>query len=426
MTNLANTNETIEEVAPGVFQLKIPMPGNRLGFTLPYVVTGPDSRFMIDTGLQSKEGVDAINDQLVGQLGIKPDSIDLILLTHNHPDHTGLVQEVKKLTGARTAMHRIDWESNPFRDRTSQRSEASSNRSGHPDPQGHGDRPNADDHGGRDRRAEGMAVMRDWYVRHGVPAEELEGDMMRRRRDRDQRNNSSETAHGSNGGHAEAESHPHGARSGDNRHGGGAHEERPNGERSGGWHPHGSVFEPDVLLEGGETFSTGDATLQTVWTPGHTPGHVCFFDRENRMIFTGDHILPVITSNVSTRMATDDDPLGDYLDSIDKLRELDVGLVLPAHQHHFTDLGKRLGELDAHHDRRLGAVLAACAGPGSTGYEVASKVPWDVGSWDEMDHFLRRAALGETLSHLEYLRRRDRVRRFRDDPHARWTTQPTD
>jgi glyoxylase-like metal-dependent hydrolase (beta-lactamase superfamily II) len=423
MTNLANTNETIQEVAPGVFQLKIPMPGNRLGFTLPYVVTGPDSRFMIDTGLQSKEGVDAINDQLVGQLGIQPNSIDLILLTHNHPDHTGLVQEVRKLTGARTAMHRIDWESNPFRNRSSQASEGSPNGLGNPGDPNHADQTNTDDYSDRDRRAEGMAVMRDWYIRHGVPAEEMEGDMMRRRPGRDEPDDASESAHGSNDGHAE--SHPHGTRSGSSAHRGGAQGERHDGERSGGWNPHGSNFEPDVLLEGGETFSTGNATLQAVWTPGHTPGHVCFFDRENRMIFTGDHILPVITSNVSTRMATEDDPLGDYLDSIDKLRELDVALVLPAHQHHFTDLGKRLGELDAHHDKRLGAVLAACAGPGSTGYEVASKVPWDVGTWNEMDQFLRRAALGETLSHLEYLRRRGRVRRFRDDPHARWTTQPT-
>ncbi|MDP7619030.1 MAG: MBL fold metallo-hydrolase, partial [Dehalococcoidia bacterium] len=328
MTNLANTNETIQEVAPGVFQLKIPMPGNRLGFTLPYVVTGPDSRFMIDTGLQSKEGVDAINDQLVGQLGIQPNSIDLILLTHNHPDHTGLVQEVQTLTGARTAMHRIDWESNPFRNRSSQGSEGSPNGSGHPGNPDHADQTNMDDHGGRDRRAEGMAVMRDWYIRHGVPAEEMEGDMMRRRPGRDEPDDASESAHGSNDGHAE--SHPHGTRSGSSAHRGGAQGERHDGERSGGWNPHGSNFEPDVLLEGGETFSTGNATLQAVWTPGHTPGHVCFFDRENRMIFTGDHILPVITSNVSTRMATEDDPLGDYLDSIDKLRELDVALVLPA------------------------------------------------------------------------------------------------
>jgi len=261
--------------------------------------------------------------------------------------------------------------------------------------------------------------MRDWYIRHGVPAEELEGDMMwRGRRTGGARGEASEDdrGHGAGGANGSSEvENPHGGDHGDSQ-----------SRERGNWNPHGASVTPDVLLEGGETFSTGNATLETIWTPGHTPGHVCFYDRENQMIFTGDHILPVITSNVSTRMASDDDPLGDYLDSIGKLRALDVTLVLPAHQHHFTDLSGRLAELDAHHEKRLGAVLAACAGPGVTGYIVASKVPWDVGTWDEMEPFLRRAALGETLSHLEYLRRRGEVRRFRDDPHARWTTQPAD
>ena len=122
-------------------------------------------------------------------------------------------------------------------------------------------------------------------------------------------------------------------------------------------------------------------------------------------------------------MATEDDPLGDYLDSIAKVGKLDVRLVLPAHQHHFTDLQGRIQELHRHHEVRLGAVLAACS-PGPTmptAYDVASLVPWDVGSWESMDRFLRRAALGETLSHLDYLRKRGRVERVRDDPYARWT-----
>ena len=407
MTELTDTQETVREVAPGVFQLKIPMPGNRLGYTLPYIVTGPKGRFMVDTGLQSKEGVDTLNDQLIGQLGVKPNSIDLVLLTHNHPDHTGLVQEVQKLTGARTAMHRVDWESNPFREGRSADRRPASERGG--------STHSTSDDSGHDRMAEGMAMMRDWFVRHGVPAEELDGEMFRRRGRGGRRPGP---------GHADGqdtaeEFNPHGVRSrSDDGHS--SEDERSN------WNPHGAAVEPDVLLEGGETFSTGGATLEAIWTPGHTPGHVCFYDRTNRMIFTGDHILPIITSNVSTRLTSEDDPLGDYLDSIDKLRALDVNLVLPAHQHHFTDLGRRLVELDAHHERRLAAVLAACQGPGSTGYEVAAEVPWDVGAWDAMDPFLRRAALGETLSHLEYLRRRGKVRRFRDDPHARWTTQPAD
>ena len=106
--------ESVTEVAPGIFQLRIPIPDNPLGFTLPYLVTGPEKPILIDTGLRSEEGIEALQDQLVGQLGIKPGQIDFILITHNHPDHYGLAIDAKKLTGARTAMHRIDWEQRPL------------------------------------------------------------------------------------------------------------------------------------------------------------------------------------------------------------------------------------------------------------------------------------------------------------------------
>ena len=381
MTETVRTND-VTEVAPGVFQLRIPMPGNRLGYTLPYLVIGESGRILIDTGLQSPEGIDSLRDQLVGQLGIQPGSIETILLTHNHPDHTGLVAEAVKLTGARTAMHRVDWESNPFR-----------GAGGQEDP-------------GR-ARTDGMERMRGWFIRHGVPPEDLqEAGSHRPQASED---GSAESGH--HGGHrgsgptGESTSHLDEARNRESR-----------------WNPH-ALLKPDVMLEGGEEFAVGGVTLEAVWTPGHTAGHLCFYDRSRELLFTGDHILPVITSNVSTRMATEDDPLGDYLDSIAKVGQLDVRLVLPAHQHHFTDLQGRIRELHRHHDVRLGAVLAACA-PGATmptAYEVASVVPWDVGSWADMDQFLRRVALGETLSHLDYLRKRGRVERVRDDPYARWT-----
>ncbi len=101
---------------------------------------------------------------------------------------------------------------------------------------------------------------------------------------------------------------------------------------------------------------------------------------------------------------------------------LDVDLVLPAHEHHFTDLKGRVAELHQHHAARLDAVRNAADGAPRTAYEVASGVPWDVGGWDEMDEFLRRAAVGETLSHLEHLSRKGTAQRIReeDSPLVKW------
>jgi glyoxylase-like metal-dependent hydrolase (beta-lactamase superfamily II) len=353
------------------------MPDNHLGYTLPYLVTGPDAPILIDTGLNSPEGIDALKDQLVGQLGIQPGRIETILITHNHPDHYGLALEAKKLTNARTAMHRIDWEQNPMREMARARSD------------------------GDGQRSEGQDRMRTWFLRHGVPEEELQEMTPHRRR-----------GHGQDG---------------DSRHGEGASahadgdEAKADAEREARWAHMASMEPPDVLLKGNETFTTGAAKLEAVWTPGHTPGHLCYYDRERRYLFTGDHILPVITSNVSMRMTSDGDPLGDYLDSVAKVGKLDVGLVLPAHEHHFTDLPGRVAQLQSHHEARLDAVLRAASGQARTAYEIAADVPWDVGTWEEMDQFLHRAAMGETLSHLEHLRKAGRIERVREDTVLRWT-----
>ncbi len=377
--------ESVTEVAPGIFQLRIPIPDNPLGYTLPYLVTGPSKPVLIDTGLRSPEGIDALKDQLVGQLGIKPGQIDFILITHNHPDHYGLAVDAKKLTGARTAMHRIDWEQSPFRNAVEAMRK---------DPKA--------------ARTDGSDRMKDWFRRHGVPEDELAGEMFGggRRSRRDGREE------------GEKSDHPEGiAAHGDTA------EVGANDEREAARRTMVMDFEPpDLLLDGTETYTTGKHDLKAFWTPGHTPGHLCFFDRAGRMVFTGDHILPVITSNVSVRMTSDGDPLGDYLDSVAKVGELEVDLVLPAHEHHFTDLSGRVEELKHHHAERLDDVLRATGGEPKSAYVIASGVRWDVGDWEGMDEFLRRAAMGETLSHLEHLSRKGSTRRIREEgaPVIRW------
>ena len=49
---------------------------------------------------------------------------------------------------------------------------------------------------------------------------------------------------------------------------------------------------PDVLFEDGKTIDLPGWSLRTIWTPGHSPGHVCFFSEEQRLLISGDHVLP--------------------------------------------------------------------------------------------------------------------------------------
>jgi len=87
---------------------------------------------------------------------------------------------------------------------------------------------------------------------------------------------------------------------------------------------------PDQVVQGGETLKVGDFDLQVIWTPGHSPGHICFYEPNRKILFTGDHILPTITPNVSMHIQSHGSPLADYSRSLDIVNDLDVEHVFPA------------------------------------------------------------------------------------------------
>ena len=110
---------------------------------------------------------------------------------------------------------------------------------------------------------------------------------------------------------------------------------------------------PDVLFEDGKDIDLPGWSLRTIWTPGHSPGHVCFYSDDRKLLLSGDHVLPRITPNISAHTQQAADPLGDFLASLSKLQGLETDEVLPAHEYRFSDLAGRLDEMIAHHDDRL-------------------------------------------------------------------------
>jgi len=164
---------------------------------------------------------------------------------------------------------------------------------------------------------------------------------------------------------------------------------------------------PDVILEDGDEITTGAFRFKAIWTPGHAPGHVCLFDSGHRVLLAGDHVLPVTTPNVSLR-SPDGSPLSDFIASLKKVRDLDVRLVLPAHEQPFTDLAGRVDAIIAHHRQRLDEILAALADGPATAYQVSQGVAWmpEMGGarFESLAYWDRRMAVTETLAHLEALR----------------------
>jgi len=49
---------------------------------------------------------------------------------------------------------------------------------------------------------------------------------------------------------------------------------------------------PDFhLIDDGNIIEMGDYNLKCISTPGHTEGHICLYDEDKRILFSGDHIL---------------------------------------------------------------------------------------------------------------------------------------
>ena len=172
-----------------------------------------------------------------------------------------------------------------------------------------------------------------------------------------------------------------------------------------------SMAEPDVLLEDDQKLELAGWDLRTIWTPGHSPGHICLYSDQHRLLLSGDHVLPRITPNISFHSQQDANPLGDYLDSLARMRAFDPEEVLPGHEYRFADLEARLAEIERHHAARLDDIEQALADrPGVSAWDLTLGLEWSR-PWDEIPGFMQRAANGETLAHLVLLEARGRVRR---------------
>lgn len=173
--------------------------------------------------------------------------------------------------------------------------------------------------------------------------------------------------------------------------------------------------EPDEVVWGGERLPIGRFEFEVWWTPGHSPGHICFLERAQKFILTGDHVLPTITPNVSLHPQQQGNPLGDYIASLERLEDLDVETVLPAHEYTFRDLHARLRGIELHHHERLAEMSDVIGASPRTAYYVASKVKWATGDFSTFSPWMQRAAIGETLSHLDYLVLEGQLAKFAQD-----------
>ena len=139
-------------------------------------------------------------------------------------------------------------------------------------------------------------------------------------------------------------------------------EERIAAEAEQGWGRFASVVSPvplgHIRVQEGDLIRVGARRWRVVIGSGHSPEHACLVDDEGKLMIAGDQVLPRITSNVSLNLSEPEgDPLGEWLASIARLRELpDDLLVLPSHGEPFHGLHARLDALATGHLGRLDAL----------------------------------------------------------------------
>jgi glyoxylase-like metal-dependent hydrolase (beta-lactamase superfamily II) len=170
-----------------------------------------------------------------------------------------------------------------------------------------------------------------------------------------------------------------------------------------------SVAQPDILIEDEQLLDLPGWDFKAVWTPGHSPGHICLYSDQGKLLLSGDHVLPRITPNISFHSQQFANPLGSYLESLAKVRALHPDEVFPAHEYRFSGLDERVDALVGHHNERLAEIEAVLAKtPGSSCWDITLALSWSR-PFEDLPDYMQRAANGETLAHLVLLEHRGRV-----------------
>jgi glyoxylase-like metal-dependent hydrolase (beta-lactamase superfamily II) len=158
----------------------------------------------------------------------------------------------------------------------------------------------------------------------------------------------------------------------------------------------------DLSLNDGQVIRATNGEWTVVHTPGHTPGHVCLFDKASRVLLSGDHLLPNETPNVPYYPLPGYRALEAYLKSLLKIRTLSPRLVLPAHGDAFSNAAERISYLLDHHRSRLKEIFELMTHQASP-EEIASGVAWSRGKFEQLAVLDKWLAISETISHLEFL-----------------------
>lgn len=182
-----------------------------------------------------------------------------------------------------------------------------------------------------------------------------------------------------------------------------------------------------TLLDDGSLIEMGDYRLTCILTPGHTEGHMCLYEEDKQLLFSGDHILYDITPHIES-WSYEINSLKNYMKSLDKVRNMPAKLVLPGHRNFFTDLTGRIDELKKHHEIRATEVLDVLGENTMSAYDIAAGMTWDIDceNWEQFPTTQKWFAVGEAIAHLLYLEDQGRIKRRKGEKIDTYSASTTE
>ncbi len=171
-----------------------------------------------------------------------------------------------------------------------------------------------------------------------------------------------------------------------------------------------------IPLVEGDVLSIGEYSFEVIDIPGHTPGHIGFYEKKHKLFFGGDHVLESITPNISF-WDFEEDILSVYFDSLKKIYNYNIDYLLSSHRNILRDHKRRISEMLAHHEERLQEIKEILKNKKMTVRDVAANMHWDLSydKWEDFPNPQKWFASGEAMSHLEHLYYESEIGRFEEN-----------
>jgi glyoxylase-like metal-dependent hydrolase (beta-lactamase superfamily II) len=149
-------------------------------------------------------------------------------------------------------------------------------------------------------------------------------------------------------------------------------------------------FKPDVIVKDGDLINGFDWTLEAIHTPGHTSNHMCYSLLEEKILFSGDHVMGWST----TVIVPPDGDMDEYLKSLEKLLDRNDNIYLPTHGKQIDNPHDLVNKYIEHRINREEQIIKAIKSGNFKINEMVKII------YSDVDPGLHPAASMSTLAHL--------------------------